>query len=80
MTRLCIIRDLNGTMTTAPMACAHIINVAQSGQWGEDWALEECVENPHGSAPILVERMTHQAGKLVAHTDEAFFLEHFDGD
>lgn len=78
MTRLCIVRDLNGENdTTAPMACAQAIKVAQSGQWGKNWAIEECLENPDGSAPILKERITFIDRQYAFMTRDDFFLSHF---
>lgn len=76
MTRLCIVRDLSGSLgTTPPMDCIKSINLAKSGNWGKSWSLEECLENTEGSAPILQERIRFNKGKYKYIGNDNFFAQ-----
>lgn len=72
--RNCIVRDLdNVNSTTAPMDCIKAMALAKSGEWGSNWSLEECTENPNGSAPILKERVYFKDGGYTFMTHDDFF-------
>ena len=74
MMRKCIVRDLRGSHdTTAPMDCIKAMNLAKSGEWGENWSLEECIENTEGSAPNLQIVIQFKNGKLEFTTQDEFF-------
>ena len=62
----CIVRDLDfNNDTTAPMDCDKATRLAESGKWGKNWSLEACLENPHGSAPILKVIKQYKDGEYI---------------
>lgn len=62
-----MIRDLDSTLTTAPMDCEKAMAIARSGKWATNWSLEAVLENPAGSAPILKRLMAFKEGNVIDH-------------
>ena len=52
----CLIRNLdnpNQTATNIGIDCFKLFERINKGEFGDHWQLEECVENPLGSASLL---------------------------
>lgn len=74
MIKNCIVRDLDGIRdTTSPMDCVQAIKLAKSGEWAKNWTVEECLENPNGSAPILKKCITFNNGLYECFSEDHIF-------
>jgi len=78
MMRKCIVSDMDGCNTTAPMDCVKAIKLAKSGDWGKNWSLQECLDNPDGSTIILKKLIQFKDGEYEFLTQDEFFLEKFN--
>ena len=75
--RKCIVSDFDSSNTTAPMDCIKAIKLAKSGDWEKNWLLQECLDNPDGSAIILKKLIQFKNGEYEFMTQDEFFLKSF---